>query len=126
MQPKGEGATQVINSSRSKRGWRGRRRIAVLVSVAGVLGIAALGSASTASAATVANCNAKLEPVNKSETKAKLSFVCDSAIRTYSIGATGRIKNYRNPHAGTASAFLSCEGLGAGFGCGVENRSAPG
>jgi hypothetical protein len=116
----------VINTSRSERGWRGRRRIAVLVSIAGVLGIAALGSATTASAATVANCNAKLEPVHKSKTKAKLSFVCDSAIRSYTIGATGRIKNYSGPRAGTANAFLSCEGLGAGFGCGVDNRSDPG
>ena len=52
----------MINSSRSERGWQGRRRIAVLVSIVGVLGIAALGSTASASAAAVANCNAKLEP----------------------------------------------------------------
>jgi hypothetical protein len=115
----------VINSSRSERGWRGRRRIAVLVSIAGVLGIAALGSASTASAATVANCNAKLKPEGKSVTKAKLSFVCDNVIRTYSVGATGRIKDYGTPN-GLAASFLTCEGLGAGFGCGVSNRAASG
>jgi hypothetical protein len=116
----------VINSSRSERGWRGRRRIAVLVSIAGVLGVAALGSATPASAATVANCNAKLEPQGKSTTNAKLSFVCDNVIRTYSVGATGKIKNYGAPSAGAASSFLTCEGLGAGFGCGVSNRAAPG
>ena len=52
----------MINSSRSERGWQGRRRIAVLVSIVGVLGIAALGSTSSASAAAVAGCKAKLEP----------------------------------------------------------------
>ena len=116
----------MINSSRSERGWRGRRRIAVLVSLAGVLGIAALGSATPASAATVANCNAKLEPQGKGTPNAKLSFVCDNSIRTYSVGATGKVKNYGAPSAGAASSFLTCEGLGAGFGCGVSNRAAPG
>jgi hypothetical protein len=116
----------VINSSRSERGWRGRRRIAVLVSIAGVLGVAALGSATSASAATVANCNAKLEPQGKSTTSAKLSFSCDNVIRTYSVGATGKIKNYGAPNAAAASSFLTCEGLGAGFGCGVSDRAAAG
>jgi hypothetical protein len=117
----------VINTSRSERGWRGRRRIAVLVSIAGVLGVAFLGTAGTASAATVANCNAKLEPKgNANSTKAKLSFVCDNIIRTYTVGATKPIKNYGTPSAGSATSLLSCEGVGVGFGCGVSDRAAPG
>jgi hypothetical protein len=115
----------VINSSRSERGWQGRRRIAVLVSIAGVLGIAALGSATTASAATVANCNAKLEPKGAS-TNAKLSFVCDAPIRAYSVGSNKPIKGYSNPTGGATSQFVTCEGSGAGFGCGILNRAAPG
>jgi hypothetical protein len=122
-----EGATQVINTSRSERGWQGRRRIAVLASIAGVLGVAALGSATSASAATVANCNAKLEPKGSSAgTQAKLSFVCDSAVRTYGVGANRSIKSYGAPGAGSASSFLSCEGVGVGFGCGIADRAAPG
>src|SRR5690349_5754866 len=90
-----EGATQVIRTNRSERGWRGRRRIAALVSIAGVVGVAVLGSASSASAATVANCNAKLTPKGSTKSgKAKLSFVCDSSIRTYTVGTTGKLKNY--------------------------------
>jgi hypothetical protein len=116
----------VINSFRSERGWRGRRRIAVLVSIAGVLGVAALGSATPASAATVANCNAKLEPKGGSGTSAKLSFVCDGQVRAYSVGSDRAIKNYGAPSAGAASSFLTCEGAGVGFGCGISNRAAPG
>jgi hypothetical protein len=114
----------VINSSRSERGWRGKRRIAVLVSIVGVLGIAALGSATSASAATVASCNAKLTPKggNPESKKAKLSFTCNDVIRTYSVGATGKIADY----GATSAPFLSCEGTGAGFGCGVKNRAEPG
>jgi hypothetical protein len=114
----------VINSSRSERGWQGRRRIAVLVSIAGVMGVAALASATSASAATVANCNAKLEP--KGGSSAKLSFVCDGPVRSYTVGSNKRIKNYSAPSAGAAAAFLSCEGTGVGFGCGVPDRAAPG
>ncbi|MDX6607878.1 MAG: hypothetical protein QOD14_2418 [Solirubrobacterales bacterium] len=118
----------MINSFRSERGWQGRRRIAVLVSLAGVLGVAFLGTAGTASAATVANCNAKLEPKGKSKagTQAKLSFVCDGPVRTYGVGSNKPIKNYGTPSAGAASSFLSCEGTGVGFGCGVSDRAAPG
>jgi hypothetical protein len=115
----------VINSFRSERGWRGRRRIAVLVSIAGVLGVAALGSATTASAATVANCNAKLEGKGAS-TKATLSFVCDGPVRAYSVGSNKPIKNYGNPNAGAASQFFTCQGTGVGFGCGIPNRATPG
>ena len=116
----------MINSSRSERGWRGRRRIAVLVSIAGVLGVAALLSANSASAATVANCNAKLEPKGGSGTRAKLSFVCDSPIRAYGVGSNRPIKNYTQPHGGVTGGFMTCEGGGAGFGCGIDNRAAPG
>jgi hypothetical protein len=116
---------KVINSSRSERGWRGRRRIAVLVSTAGVLGVAALSSAGTASAATVANCNAKLEPKGAS-TNAKLSFVCDAPVRAYGVGSNKPIKDYSNPSGGAASQFVTCEGTGAGFGCGIPGRAAPG
>ena len=117
----------MINSSRSERGWQGRRRIAVLVSIAGVLGIAALGSASSASAASVAGCKAKLEPKGKATgTQAKLSFTCDGPVRTYGVGANKVVKNYGAPSAGAATSFLSCEGTGVGFGCGVPDRAAPG
>jgi hypothetical protein len=117
----------VINSSRSERGWQGRRRITVLVSLAGVLGIAALGSASSASAALVANCNAKLEPKGKSAgTQAKLSFVCDGPVRAYSVGSNKSIKDYGPLSAGAATSFFSCEGTGVGFGCGISDRAAPG
>jgi hypothetical protein len=116
---------KVINSSRSERGWRGRRRIAVLVSLAGVLGLCALGSAGTASAATVANCNAKLQPKGAS-TNAKLSFVCDAPVRAYGVGSNKPIKDYSNPTGGAASQWFTCEGGGAGFGCGITNRAAPG
>jgi hypothetical protein len=118
----------VITSSRSERGWQGRRRIAVLVSIAGILGIAVLGSASTASAANVANCKAKLAPKGKSNagTSAKLSFVCDAPVRTFGVGANTRIKGYGAASAGAATAFLNCEGLGVGYGCGVLDRAAPG
>ena len=112
----------MINSFRSERGWRGRRRIAVLVSIAGVLGIAALGSATPASAATVANCNAKLD-AKGAGTKAKLSFVCDGPVRAYSVGANKAIKNYGNPSGAT---FVTCQGSGVGFGCGIQSRATPG
>ena len=115
----------MINPSRSERGWQGRRRIAVLVSIAGVLGIAILGSAGTASAATVANCNAKLEPKGTS-TQAKLSFVCDGGVRAYGVGSNNPIKDYGDPTGGAAGQFFSCEGKGAGFGCGILNRAASG
>jgi len=114
----------VINSSRSERGWQGRRRIAVLVSIAGVLGVAFLGTAGTASAATVADCNAKLEPVGKSTagTQAKLSFVCNAPVRAYTVGANKPIKSY----GASSATALTCEGAGVGFGCGVADRAAPG
>ncbi len=115
----------MINPFRSERGWRGKRRIAVLVSIAGVLGIAALGSATTASAATVANCNSKLEGKGASPS-VKLSFVCDGPVRAYSVGANKAIKNYSAPNAGGASQFFTCEGTGVGFGCGVSDRATPG
>src|SRR5262245_65476380 len=84
----------------------------------------ALGSASSASAATVASCNAKLTPKggNPQSKKAKLSFSCNSVIRAYSVGATGKIADY----GATSAPFLSCEGSGAGFGCGIKDRAAPG
>jgi hypothetical protein len=110
----------VINTSRSERGWQGRRRIAVLVSVAGVLGIAALGSASTASASNVGNCKAKL--TNKSV----LKWTCDATVRAYSVASNKKIKSYGTPSAGAAGSFLSCSGSGVGFGCGVADRATPG
>jgi hypothetical protein len=113
----------VINRNRSERGWRGRRRIAVLASVAGVLGVAALTSAGAASATTVADCHAKLEPSGKAE---KLSFVCDNTIRAYTVASNKQIKGYGQPSAGSATGVLTCEGRGVGFGCGVPDRAAPG
>ena len=115
----------MINPSRSERGWRGRRRIAVLVSIAGLLGIAALVSTGTASAATVADCNAKLQPKGAS-TNAKLSFVCSGPIRAYGVGGTRPIRDFSSPSGGAASQFFKCEGTRAGFGCGISDRATPG
>jgi hypothetical protein len=114
----------VINRNGSERGWQGRRRIAVLVSIVAVLGVVVLGSASSASAATVANCNAKLKPQGGNGTKAKLSFSCDAPIRAYSVASNKPIKDYTNPSGG--NGFFTCEGSGAGFGCGVSDRATPG
>jgi hypothetical protein len=116
----------VINSSRSERGWRGRRRIAVLVSIAGVLGVAALGSASPASAANIGNCKAKLTPKGKPGPVATLKWSCDATARAYSVGANKKIKSFGAPSAGAAGGFLTCSGSGVGFGCGVPDRAAPG
>jgi hypothetical protein len=116
----------VINTSRSERGWRGRRRIAVLVSLAGVLGIVALGSASTASASNVANCVAKLTPKGKPGPSATLKWSCDDAVRAYSVGSNKTIKSFGAPNAGAASSFLTCSGAGVGFGCGISDRATPG
>ena len=108
----------MINTSRSERGWRGRRRIAVLVSIAGVLGLIAVGSATTASATTVANCKAKLAPKGSVSgnisfgkvSYGKLSFTCDSPIRTYSIAGNKKIKNYSAPNAGSRQLLLQLRG----------------
>jgi hypothetical protein len=116
----------VINSFRSERGWRGRRRIAVLVSIAGVLGVMALASANPASAANIGNCKAKLTPKGKPSPTATLKWTCDAPVRAYSVGANKKIKSFGAPSAGVASAFLSCSGAGVGFGCGVADRAAPG
>ena len=116
----------MINSFRSERGWRGRRRIAVLVSIAGVLGVAALGSASPASAANIGNCKAKLTPKGKPGPTATLKWSCDATARAYSVGANKKIKSFGAPSAGAAGAFLTCSGSGVGFGCGVPDRATPG
>jgi hypothetical protein len=117
----------VINSFRSERGWWDRRRIAVLISLTGVLGVATLWSADGASAASVASCSAKLEPKGKgASTNAKLSFVCNGPVRAYGVGSNRPIKNYSNPSGGGASQFVTCQGSGVGFGCGITNRAAPG
>ena len=116
----------MINTSRSERGWRGMRRIAVLVSAAGVLGIIALGSASTASASNVANCHAKLTPKGKPGPSATLKWSCDATVRAFSVGSNKKIKSFGAPSAGAASSFLTCSGSGVGFGCGVPDRAAPG
>jgi hypothetical protein len=116
----------VINTSRSERGWRGRRRIAVLVSVAGVLGVFAFGSASTASASNVANCHAKLTPKGKPGPSGTLQWSCDAPVRAFSVGSNKKIKSFGAPSAGAASSFLTCNGAGVGFGCGIPVRAAPG
>jgi hypothetical protein len=116
----------VINTSRSERGWRGRRRIAVLVSVVGVLGFAAMGSTSTASASNVANCHAKLTPKGKPGPSGTLKWSCNAPIRAFSVGSNKKIKSFGAPTAGAAGAFLTCSGSGVGFGCGVPDRAAPG
>jgi len=116
----------VINSSRSERGWRGRRRIAVLVSIAAVAGIAVLVSAGLASAANIGNCRAMLTPKGKPGPTATLKWTCDATARAYAVGSNRKIKSFGAPSAGTASAFLTCSGSGVGFGCGVPDRAAPG
>jgi hypothetical protein len=116
----------VINPSRSERGWRGRRRIAVLVSIAGVVGATALVSAGPASAANIGNCNAKLTPKGKPGPTATLKWTCDAPARAYGVGSNRKIKSFGTPSAGAASAFLTCSGSGVGFGCGVPDRATPG
>ena len=117
----------MINTSRSERGWRGRRRIAVLVSMCAVLGVALLGSASSASASNVGNCKAKLVPKGSAKgTSATLKWTCDATTRAYSVGANKTIKGFSAPQAGAATSFLTCSGSGVGFGCGVPDRAAPG
>jgi hypothetical protein len=116
----------VINPSRSERGWRGRRRIAVLVSIAGVVGVAALVSAGPTSAANIGNCKAKLTPKGKPGPTATLKWSCDATARAYAVGANKKIKSFGTPSAGAAGAFLTCSGSGVGFGCGIPDRAAPG
>src|SRR5262249_28418156 len=92
--------------------------------IAAAVGVGVLSSATTASAALIPDCNAKLTPKggNPQSKKAKLSFKCSDEIRTYTVGSTGKIKNY----GATNAPFLSCEGSGAGFGCAIKDRAAPG
>ncbi len=117
----------MINSIRSGRGWRGRRRIAVLISLVGVFGVVYLGSAPTASA--VAICDGTIIPKSKSNPgkAAKLSFVCSGALRAYGVVSNKQIVSYSSPPliSGTASPYFNCEGAvpGSGFGCGIKDRA---
>src|SRR5262245_4101974 len=124
--PRVKGATQVINPSRSERGWRGRRRIAVLVSIAAVVGATAVVSAGPASAANIGNCKAKLTPKGKPGPTATLKWTCDATARAYAVGSNRKIKSFGTPSAGASGAFLTCSGAGVGFGCGIADRAAPG
>jgi hypothetical protein len=114
----------VINSSRSERGWRGRRRIAVLVSVVGILGTVALMSASPASAGFT-QCNGKVKL--KKGGNGALSFSCSTDIRAFNITSNKAIKSFTDNPAinGAPSPFLVCLTQTSlnGYGCGVQNRA---
>jgi hypothetical protein len=113
----------VINRNRSERGWRGRRRITVLVSVVGLLGIAALGTASTASAGFAA-CSGSVKVKGSNGT---LSFQCSTEIRAFGITSNKTVKSFTDTPSvnGAPSAFVACttQSVANGFGCGVQNRA---
>jgi Tfp pilus assembly protein PilV len=112
----------VINRNRSERGWRGRRRITVLVLVVGILGVAALGTASTASAGfTVCSGSVKVKKGNGTA-----SFQCNTQIRAYGITSNKTVTGFGDPTVnGAPSSFLACttQTQPNGFGCGVLNRA---
>lgn len=118
----------MINSIRSERGWRGGRRIAVLVSVLTVFGIAYFGSAGSASA-TFAQCGGTVSPQNKANPgqAASISFTCTHEIRAYGVVSSKPVEDYATvPRiGGVISPFFECEGNvpAGGFGCGVKNRA---
>jgi len=113
----------VINTSRSERGWRGRRRIAVLVSVVGAMGLIAMGTASTASAGFT-QCGGSVKVKKGNGT---VSFTCNTEIRGYGIASNKTVKSFSDVPSvnGAASAFLVCttQTYPNGFGCGVPNRA---
>ena len=90
----------MINTSRSERGWRGRRRIAVLVSIAGVLGIAALGSASTASAVDRGQLQGQAEPEGHVRDVGEAELRLDSTDSRLHHWRNKKIKNYAAPERG--------------------------
>jgi hypothetical protein len=123
----------VIKSNRSDRGWRGARRIAVLVSAACVLGGVYFGAAGTASAG-FALCNGTVQPKEKGKPSfdAKYAFRCNADIRSFSLVTNKKfdffgteLVVFQGPEASSQSATLQCEGPipGSGFGCGVVNRN---
>jgi hypothetical protein len=130
MQTQSEGASQVINSIRSERGWWDRRRIVVLISIVAVFGVISLGSAGTASAGfTLCKGSVAAKSKGNPGKAAKVSFSCSNEIRAYSIVSNKAITSFSNPLVGaTPIAFLQCSTAtgNAGFGCGVTDRAAPG
>jgi hypothetical protein len=121
----------VINPSRSERGWRGGRRIAVLVALACAFGVISLGSAGTASAA-FSFCKGSATPKSKGNPgKAmQVTWSCNTEVRAYGIASNKAIASFSNPPviSGTPSPFVNCTVANgsAGFGCGISNRAEPG
>jgi hypothetical protein len=113
----------VINTSRSERGWRGRRRIAVLVSVVGIMGLIAMGAASSASAGFT-QCGGSVKVKKGNST---VSFTCSTDVRAYGIASNKTVKSFQDVPSvnGAASSFLVCtsQTQANGFGCGVPNRA---
>jgi hypothetical protein len=121
----------VINSIRSGRGWRDRRRIGVLVSVVAAFGVFSLGSAGTASAGfTLCKGSVAAKSKGKPGKRARISFSCSQEIRAYGIASTKAISSFSNPPlvSGAPVSFFQCSTArgNAGFGCGVVDRAAPG
>jgi hypothetical protein len=125
----------VIKSSGSRRGWRGGRRIALVVGLS-VVGAAVLGSAGTASAATVA-CKGKIVPLNPGNPglDAEFEMQCSEELRGFSVITNktfdffGTETEVTKPGGIPAqqSATIQCTGNvpGPGFGCGTVNRNTP-
>ena len=125
----------MIKSNRSDRGWRGARRIAVLVSAACVLGVVYFGAAGTASAGFTL-CGGTIQPKEKGKPSvdAKYAFRCNADIRSFSLVTNKKFDFfgtelivYEAGNVSSQSALLQCEGPvpGSGFGCGVVNRNTP-
>jgi hypothetical protein len=121
----------VINRNRSEPGWRGGRRIAVLVSLVCAVGVISLGSAGTASAA-FSFCKGSATPKSKGSpgNAMQLTWSCNTEIRAYGIASNKAIASFSNPPvvSGTPSPFVQCTVANgsAGFGCGITNRAEPG
>jgi hypothetical protein len=125
----------VIKSNRSGRGWRGKRRIAVLASLACITGAVFLGSAGTASAGFTL-CTGTVQPkeAGKASVDAKYAIRCNADIRSFSLVTNKKFDFFGTElvvwqagQASSQSATLQCEGNvpGSGFGCGVVNRNTP-
>lgn len=125
----------MIKSNRSDRGWRGARRIAVLVSAVCVTGGVYFGAAGTASGGFTL-CNGTVQPKEKGKPSfdAKYAFRCNADIRSFSMVTNKKfdffgteLVVFQGTEASNQSATLQCEGPvpGSGFGCGVVNRNTP-
>jgi hypothetical protein len=125
----------VIKSTGSRRGWRGGRRIALVVGLT-VVGAAVLGSAGTASASSVA-CKGAIIPLNKANPglDAEFDLQCTEELRGFSV-VTNKTFDFFGTETevfkpggipAQQSATIQCVGNvpGPGFGCGTVNRNTP-